>query len=179
MQSNLYRKVLNNSAKNYYNFLIPIREKLHVIINGSYINTRDKTFFLASEIIKVKPERDFDDLYYTDFIRFIDFYSTPSSDPVNPADSSGKRSKATNKNKKSTITKDGVNPKLAENFIESGIDILSDIVKLCIDSKVRKSNSGGKPIFPPSTPYGSFDSKQPDPDSKSGGLSGGKNTQQG
>lgn len=174
MQSNLYHKVLNNSAKNNYNFLIPIREKLHLTINGSYINTLEKTFFLASEIIKVKPEKNFDDLYDTDFIRFIDYYSTPSSEPGNPDDSSEKRSKAANKNKKSTITKDGVNPKLAENFIESGIDILSDIVKLCIASKASKSNSGGKPIFPPSTPYGSFDSKQPDPGSKSGEVSGGK-----
>ncbi|WP_185286180.1 hypothetical protein [Chryseobacterium indologenes] len=176
MQSNLYHKVLNNSAKNIYNFLIPIREKLHLTINGSYINTPDKTFFLASEIIKVKPEKNFDNLYDTDLIRFIDYYNLSSSESGNSGDSSGKRSKATNKNKKSTITKDGVNPKLAENFIESGIDILSDIVKLCIESKASKSNSGGKPIFSPSTPYGSFDSKKPDPGSKSGEVSGGKKT---
>lgn len=173
MQSNLYHKVLNNSVKNNYNFLIPIREKLHLTINGSYINTPDKTFFLASEIIKVKPEKNFDNLYDTDFIRFIDYYNLSSSES---GDSSGKRSKATNKNKKSTITKDGVNPKLAENFIESGIDILSEIVKLSIESKVTKPNSGEKPLFPPSTPYGSFDSKQPDPGSNSGGVSGGKKT---
>lgn len=175
MQSNLYHKVLNNSAKNIYNFLIPIRKKLYLTINGSYINTLEKTFFLASEIIKVRPEKNFDDLYDTDFIRFIDCYLS-SSESGNSADSPGKRPKATNKNKKSTITKDGVNPKLAENFIESGIDILSDIVKLCTYSKASKSNSGGKPIFPPSTPYGSFDSKQPDPGSKSGEVSGGKKT---
>ena len=176
MQSNLYHKVLNNSAKNNYNFLIPIREKLHLTITGNYINTPEKTFFLANEIIKVQPEKNFDDLYATDFIRFIDHYNLSSSESGNSAGSSGKRSKATNKNKKSTITKDGVNPKLAENFVESGIDILSEIVKLSIDSKARKSNSGGKPIFPPSTPYGTFDDKQPDPGSKSGGTSGGKKT---
>lgn len=176
MQSNLYHKVLNNSAKNNYNFLIPIREKLHLTINGSYINTPNKTLFLANEIIKVKPEKNFDDLYDTDFIRFIDYYNVSSSESGNPANSSGKRSKATNKNKKSIITKEGVNPQLAENFVESGIDILSEIVKLSIDSKASKSNSGGKSIFPPSTPYGSFDSKQPDPGSKSGGVSGGKKT---
>ncbi|WP_284462366.1 hypothetical protein [Chryseobacterium sp.] len=174
MQSNLYHKVLNNSANNNYNFLIPIREKLHLTITGNYINTPEKTFFLANEIIKVKPEKSFDDLYDTDYIRFIDSYNISSAESGYPAGSSGKRSKGTNKNKKSTITKDGVNPQLAENFIESGIDILSEIVKLSIDSKVSKSNSGGKPIFPPSTPYGSFDSKQPDPGSKSGGISGGK-----
>lgn len=177
MQSHLYHKVLNNSAKNHYNFLIPIREKLHLTINGSYVNTQDKTFFLASKIINVKPEKDFDDLYDTDFIRFIDGYNTSSAESGTSAGSSGKRPKGTNKNKKSTITKDGVNPKLAENFIESGIDILSEIVKLSIYSKASsKSNSGRKSIFPPSTPYGTFDSKQPDPSSKSGGLSGGKKT---
>ncbi|MDR2234686.1 MAG: hypothetical protein LBE92_01050 [Chryseobacterium sp.] len=176
MQSNLYHKILNNSEKNNYNFLIPIKEKLHLTINGNYINTPKKTFFLANEIVKVKSENNFDDLYETDYIRFIDYYNSSNTLAENPKDSTGKRSKKSNKNKKTTITKDGVNSELAENFTESGIDVLSDIVKLSIDSKASKSKSGGKPIIPNSTPYGTFDDKQPDPGSKSGGTSGGKRT---
>ncbi|MEE6130471.1 hypothetical protein V2E39_23975 [Chryseobacterium arthrosphaerae] len=174
MQSNLYHKVLNNSQKNNYNFLIPIKEKLHLTINGNYINTPEKTFCLANEIVKVKAENDFDNLYETDYIRFIDYYNSSNTLSENPTDSIGKRSKKSNKNKKATITKDGVNSELAENFIESGIDILSEIVKLSIDTKASKSKSGGKPIFPNNTNYGTFDDKQPDPGSKSGGTSGGK-----
>ncbi|WP_312991420.1 hypothetical protein [Chryseobacterium flavum] len=174
MQSNLYHKVLNNSQKNNYNFLIPIKEKLHLTINGNYINTPEKTFFLANEIVKVKSENNFDHLYETDYIRFIDYYNSSNTLAENSKDSTGKRSKKSNKNKKTTITKDGVNSELAENFIESGIDVLSDIVKLSIDTKASKSKSGGKPIIPNSTPYGTFDDKQPDPGSKSGGTSGGK-----
>ncbi|WP_241330088.1 hypothetical protein [Chryseobacterium arthrosphaerae] len=176
MQSNLYNKILNNSEKNNYNFLIPIKEKLHLTINGNYINTPEKTFFLANEIVKVKAKKDFDDLYETDYIRFIDYYNSSNTLSENPTDSTGKRSKKSNKNKKTTITKDGVNSKLAENFIESGIDILGDIVKLSIDTKASKSKSGGKPIILNNTPYGTFDDKQPDPGSKSGGTSGGKKT---
>ncbi|RLJ31163.1 hypothetical protein CLU97_0569 [Chryseobacterium sp. 7] len=176
MQSNLYHKVLNNSQKNNYNFLIPIKEKLHLTINGNYINTPEKTFFLANEIVKVKSENNFDDLYETDYIRFIDYYNSSNTLSENLKDSTGKRSKKSNKNKKTTITKDCVNSELAENFIESGIDVLSDIVKLSIDSKASKSKSGGKPIIINSTPYGTFDDKQPNPGSKSGGISGGKKT---
>lgn len=174
MQSNLYHKVLNNYERNNYNFLIPIKEKLHLTINGNYINTPEKTFFLGNEIVKVKPQKNFDDLYETDYIRFIDYYNSSNTLSENPTDSTGKRSRKSNKNKKATITKGGVNSELAENFIESGIDILSEIVKLSIDTKASKSKSGGKPIFPNNTPYGTFNYKQPDSGSKSGGTSGGK-----
>lgn len=174
MQSYLYNKVITNQPKNNYVFLIPIKEKLNLKLNGNYINTDNQTFFLVNEIINVKSEKNFDQLYETDYVTFLDYYNPEENESSSEGDRS-KRSKRSSKNKKTTAKNGEVDPDIGENYIESGIDLLSEIVKISIDYKARvKSSSGGLPIYPKTSPYGTFNSRFTEPGSENGATSGGK-----
>lgn len=173
MQAHLYKKFFNTPFRNEYIFLIPIKEKLKLTINGSYQNHNGKTYFIANEIVKVDSIENFENLYDVDDIRFIDYiYSSESSE--NKSFGNKSRSKRKRKNHKITATDEDVNNNLMETFLESGRDILADIAKLSIEIKKKKKSQAGLPIDLDESPYGTFDRNFSNPDSRSGGIVGGK-----
>lgn len=175
MQANLYQKVISDSAKNLYNFIVPIKEKLELVITGSYKNVGDKTFFIASEIVEVKHENNFKDLYETDNIVFFDSsQSNKTSENPSVSNTGSFPIKRRKKKKSSTVTKEGVNDNLAESFIQSGNNLLSGIVNLSIVHKNSEKGNGNPPLYPKDSQFGTFNRIIPDPNSNSGGLSGGK-----
>lgn len=176
LQSHLYQKLISNKAEKYaYNFLIPIKEKLKLIIKGNYQNINDKKYFIANEIVEVKNENNFRDLYETDSIIF---YNGTSPNETSTGDSAGFPTKKRKNKKSTTITDEGVNPDLSESYIESGNSLLSKIVNLSIVQKLTDKGKVPPTLNQKETPFNTFNDKLPDPSSNSGDLTSGKNHDQ-
>lgn len=171
-QSDLYLQFLRNPNKIDYNFTIPLKQELIIDISGRYFNKDNQTYFIAEEIIGLDPKNDFNDLYTVDEIRFYDYGKEATG--IEDLNSNRKRIQNIRKNKNSTVTNEGKNPNLAKNFVESGIDLLSQIVKLSIDYKTSSNSKSGKTITKPASEFGTFNTKIPDSLSNSSELIGSK-----
>ncbi|UCA58624.1 hypothetical protein KB553_16420 [Chryseobacterium rhizoplanae] len=174
-QANLYKQILNNPNSISYNFKVPIKEKLYLETKGYYINRDGKKYFIVTEIIDITSSHNFSNLYTVDNVKFIDYTSGERNDNVNNDNTGkGKRFKPGNKNKNTTVTNDDKNPNLSKNFIESGLNLLNKIVQISIEYKLSEKASSGTPIINPISDYGTFNTKNPNPDSPGAETSGSK-----
>ncbi|MDG4655250.1 hypothetical protein, partial [Chryseobacterium arthrosphaerae] len=174
-QANLYKQILNNPNSISYNFKVPIKEKLYWDTKGYYINRDGKKYFIVTEIIDITSSHNFSNLYTVDTVKFIDYTSGEKNDNGNNDNTGkGKRFKPGNKNKNTTVTNDDKNPNLSKNFIESGLNLLNKIVQISIEYKLSEKASSGTPIINPISDYGTFNTKNPNPDSPVAETSGSK-----
>lgn len=171
-QSDLYLQFLRSADKINYNFTIPLKQELIIDISGRYFNEDDQTYFIAEEIIGLDPKNDFSDLYTVDEIRFYDYGKEATS--IEDLNSNRKRIQNIRKNKNTTATNEGKNPNLAKNLVESGMDLLSQIVKLSIDHSTSSRSKNDKTVIKPTSEFGTFNIKNTDPSSNSSELMGSK-----
>jgi len=171
-QSDLYLQFLRNPDKIDYNFTIPLKQELIIDISGRYFNKGNQTYFIAEEIIGLDSKNDFNDLYTVDEIRFYDYGKEATG--IEDLNSNRKRIQNIRKNKNPTATNEGKNPNLAKNFVESGIDLLSQIVKLSIDHSTFPCSKNNTAIVKPTSEFGTFNIKNADPSSDSSELVGSK-----
>jgi hypothetical protein len=170
IQSNLYSQLLNSPEKIDYNFTIPIKQDLKMKFGGRYLNKEDRTYFIVEEIIELDPENNFSNLYIVDDFRFYDYIG----ESTNTEKSKSTRYHNTRKNKEITAINGNKNPDLAKNFVESGLDFLSQIVKLSIEYKASAKSKTSEVIIKPSSEFGTFNTKTSDPYSNSAELTGSK-----
>ncbi len=171
-QSDLYLQFLRSPDKIGYNFTIPLKQELIIDISGRYFNRDDQTYFIAEEIIGLDPKNDFSDLYTVDEIRFYDYVKEATN--IEDVNSNRKRIQNIRKNKNTTATNEGKNPNLAKNFVASGVDLLSQIVKLSIDYKASSRSKNSETVVKPTSEFGTFKIKIPDSLSNSSELIGSK-----
>lgn len=171
-QSDLYLQFLRNPDKIDYNFTIPLKQELIIDISGRYFNKGNQTYFIAEEIIGLDPKNDFNDLYTVDEIRFYDYGKEATR--TEDLNSNTKRIQNIRKNKNTTATNEGKNLNLAKNFVESGINLLSQIVKLSIDHSTSSHSKNDTAIIKPTSEFGTFNIKNADPSSDSSELVGSK-----
>lgn len=170
IQSNLYSQFLKNPERIDYNFTIPIKQELKIKIRGEYLNQGGKTYFITEEIIELDRGNNFSNLYIVDDVKFYDYIG----ESANTEKSKGTKYHNTRKNKETTAINENRNPDLAKNFVESGLDLLSQIVKLSIEYKATSKSKTGEIIIKPTSEFGTFNTKTSDPSSNSAELIGSK-----